>query len=278
MGSPKQKSPKHSAIADTVQVSERFKTLLIGYFNFKEAVEISHILNKRTKEMKAGIATHRQISNWSRDGLLHYEKNGDEWRRYSIMEALWVHLIHRLRQFGYTIEQIKKIKNSLSKESNVAKVPMPMLEFCVSEALARKEPYVLLVFDDGSAIPISYHDFKINITDYELNDHIYISLNRILQHLLPNSKLNPINKLEYYPSKKEFELLSFIKKGDFERIEIKFKGKKMETLKATERLDFKKHVTEVLKEKEYQTMQVIRKGGKIVSIVRDYTVKLPDDK
>lgn len=266
---------KPETISDTVYLSEYFHYYLRTYFSgTQESKEISKMLNDRIQPLRNNIASYRQVNSWDEYGLLDIDREGGEWRKFSIMDALWIHIIYELRCFGYTIDLIKKVKESLSHGSKEAKVAMPFLQCCTCLASTYKVPVVLLVFVDGSALPMPYEDYKMNVIGFGLKNHIRIDLNMMLQRIFPIRNFTPIYPLDFYLSYEEAELLSFSRMGDYERIEVKFKNKKMEIIEGTERIDVSKRIVDILKEKKFQSIELIKKDGRVVSIIRKIKKKI----
>ena len=85
--------------------------------------------------------------------MLTTHREGREWRRFSIMDAVWVKLLKELREFGMSREQLKTTKQSLEFESAKCGVAMPLLEFYTAFAIATKMPVLVLVLSapDGES-------------------------------------------------------------------------------------------------------------------------------
>lgn len=266
---------KKSTQADYVAISKDFRDRVHGYFTNPEAKGVSAILNDKKSQIKTDVASYRQINSWDQYGLLDViAREGSEWRKYSVMDALWLNIIYELRLLGYTVDQIRLVKESLSENSKVAKVSMPLLEYCTMLALYGRMPVLLMVFSDGSAMPIPYEEYKMNIITHGLKNHIHIDINEILQRFFPEMDIRPAYPLEFYLTYEEAELLSFIREGEYERVEVRFKNKKMEIIEAVERLDVSKRMVDILKEQKYQSIEVIKKDDVIVSIVRKIKKKI----
>lgn len=187
----KEKKKPVVSIADCVGLSADFKDLFYGYFSTPGGKEMSLLLNKREKKLNLSEATHRQINSWDSLNLLNYDRDNTDRRKYSVVDAVWVNILFELRNFGYTVDKAQLVKKSLEEGSKITKVPMPLLEFCIGEALTRKKQMVLLLFSDGSSIPIPYKEYQKNIENRSLKNHICINLSEIIQRIY--SKLIKVN-------------------------------------------------------------------------------------
>jgi len=268
-----QKKETTVQLSQSIQVSEDFKELFHGYFMDKSAKEISKLLNQPFKTAFVSFATHRQINSWDELGLISYTRQGSDWRMYTIVELTWLNIVHQLRTFGYPTSQVKKVKKSLEEGSNKVKVKMPLLEFCVEEIITRKKPMVLLAFADGSSIVIPFTDYKANLEDRRISNHLHIDLNEIVQWIFSKSNLSPVFE-KIGLSNEEKHLLEFIRSGTFEAVRIKYKDGKMQKFDATERVNAERKIVEILHENDYQNIEVIQRDKKIVSIVRTVSKKI----
>jgi len=181
------KAIKANCISDCVGFSEEYSNKFSSYFLSKEAEKISQLLNDRTQSLKPNAGSYRQVNSWDQYGLIDVNRDGSEWRKYSIMDSVWLNLIAELRTFSVAIEKIKTTKETL-EEGASKRSPMPSLEFCIYKALLEKNQTFLLVFSDGSAIPIPFEEYMLNIASGELKNHIRIDLNEILLRQFENNK------------------------------------------------------------------------------------------
>jgi hypothetical protein len=266
---------KKTLLSDNVLTSEDFKFRFQDYFKNPAAKSISKMLNDLKNPIRSNVASSRQVNNWGSLGLIDDNRESvEEWRKYSVVEALWLNIIYELRCFGYTVNQIKLLKANLEKGKDKVNSVMPLLEYCTFLALSTKISMVLLVFNDGSAIPLPYEEYKANIVEHEFPNHIRIDLNEILQRFFPDHNVRPQYPLEMSLSYEEAELLSFIRMGNYEKVEIRYKNKKIELIEAVERMDTSQRITDILREQKYQSIEVIKKNDIIVSVIRKVKKKI----
>lgn len=140
--------------------NEAFDIGFYQYFKNIKNNKISQVLNSKERNVKFNEITYRQLNSWEAEGLLTVEREGNEWRRFSIMDAIWVKMIKELREFGLSRKQLKTTKESLEFASEKCGVAMPMLEFYVAFAIGSKMPVLLLIFKDGVAVPQTIVNIK----------------------------------------------------------------------------------------------------------------------
>ena len=210
--------------------------------------------------------------------MLDKTRVGNEWRKFSVMDAIWLKIIHELRNFGMSWNQIKVTKESLEFQSKKCGVSMPLLEFYTAFAIANKMPVMILVFNDGVAIPANYTQYKVSRDFLGLDNHIQLSLNNIIQGFFPDVDLKPNQKIEIPVDLDEMELLAFIRLNLFEKVEIKLKSGKMTILEGTERLSLSDKLTDIVRQHDYQKIEFDVAGGKKVSFVRKVQHKIKNKK
>ena len=98
--------------------NEAFDIGFKDYFKNIKDNKITQVLNNTERNLKFDSITYRQLNSWEKEGLLTVQREGREWRRFSIIDAVWVKLIKELREFGMSREQLKVTKQSLEFESD----------------------------------------------------------------------------------------------------------------------------------------------------------------
>ena len=275
---PQKQNTNTRDIALDAYKNDAFDNGFYQYFKERKGNRISEILNDRNRKVLFKNITYRQISGWEKEGLLDKTRVGNEWRKFSVMDAIWLKIIHELRNFGMSWNQIKVTKESLEFQSKKCGVSMPLLEFYTAFAIANKMPVMILVFNDGVAIPANYTQYKVSRDFLGLDNHIQLSLNNIIQGFFPDVDLKPNQKIEIPVDLDEMELLAFIRLNLFEKVEIKLKSGKMTILEGTERLSLSDKLTDIVRQHDYQKIEFDVAGGKKVSFVRKVQHKIKNKK
>jgi DNA-binding transcriptional MerR regulator len=253
--------------------NEAFDIGFYDYFKDLKSNKISQVLNSKERNVRFDSITYRQLNSWEKEGLLIAGREGREWRRFSIMEAIWVRLIKELRDFGLSREQVKVAKQSLEFESKKCGVAMPLLEFYTAFAIGNKMPVLLLVFKDGVAVPASLTQYKVAKEKAIVENHLQISLNDMLQGMFPELDLKAKENLAMPLHVEEMQLLAFMRLGDFEKVEVRYKDGRMDIIEGTERIATNK-IAEIMKEQAYDEIKIRRQGGQVTSVLRTRKKKL----
>ncbi len=273
MKPPKENTNTRDIALDAYR-NDAFDNGFYQYFKERKGNHISEILNDRERKVVFKNISYRQISGWEKEGLLDKTRIGNEWRKFSVMDAIWLKIIYELRAFGMSWNQIKVTKESLEFQSKKCGVPMPLLEFYTAFAIANKMPVLILVFNDGVAIPANYTQYKVTRDFLGLDNHIQLSLNNIIQGFFPEVDLKPSTTNQAALTIEEVELLAFMRVKVFEKIEVKYKGGKMDLIEGMESVSCRKRIDEILKEQQYASIELIEEDGKITRILRKIKKKL----
>ncbi|MFZ5515158.1 MAG: MerR family transcriptional regulator [Candidatus Zhuqueibacterota bacterium] len=190
-----------------------YHTELNAHYNSSIGKSISILLNSKKSRLIGHNISYRVINHWEKMGILDTKKETDKkWRRYSIIDLVWIQVTIILRTFGYPLEKIltakrnlemndwesKPTQSSFFEEDNIKNKPVqfPLFEMHIGMAFFKGEEVYLLVFPDGNAVsimikePLSYDKLK------ELGDHIIISINNILKKLFPENNMSAISQQE----------------------------------------------------------------------------------
>lgn len=153
------------------------------------------MLNDRTYHVNKEPLTYRQLNHWEENGLLP-DREGTGWRRYGLIEALWVYIIYDLRStFEIRLDGIKKIMTCLQAGPNKYKVFMPVFEVYTGEAWARKRQVYLIIFEDKSAMPGDAELLSSLSKRKDIGHFLVLDINKILKAVMPKYEwaLNPDN-------------------------------------------------------------------------------------
>lgn len=250
----------------SIYQNEAFDNGFYQYFKDIANNKVSQVLNNTDRNVKIESISYRQLNSWEKEDLLTVQREGREWRRFTIIDAIWVKIIKELREFGMSREQVKTAKKCLEFESEKCGVAMPMLEFYTAFVIGAKMPVMLLVFKDGAAAPCSLTQYKVAKEVVGVDNHIQISLNDLLQEMFPDVDLKPSIKNDAPLGVNEMELLAYLSLGKFESITVKFNNGKMEQFEGVQRIKAKKRIQEIMQEHKYQNITIQEEDGNITAI------------
>lgn len=80
---------------------------------------ITDILKSKVFSIKDTGLTYRTVNNWSETGLLsHLRESEGKWHKLTIIELIEVYIYKELKELGFSIEKLKKIKNVFYDEQD----------------------------------------------------------------------------------------------------------------------------------------------------------------
>lgn len=258
-------------------VSGDGKFMMVATYFTEDNSQLFDIINEKKHRLEKSHFTSRILNHWEKEGLINDKRpSGKGWRMYSMMDMIWLNIISELRSFGYPLNKIKKVKESLIElfPKHKEKHELPYLEVYVALALTKRDAAYLLVFENGEALPAKHDEIVSALKLQTIGNHLKISINDILQKLFPKKDLSPIHESSLTLSKDEFELMFLVRTGNYESINIKRKNGKIEMLEATESIETDKRITEILQKGDYQNIEIKQANGKVVCIKRTIKKKL----
>lgn len=218
---------------------------------------------------------YRVINHWESIGLFTSKRSSERgWRKYSIIDILWLNIILELRKLGYPMEKIFLVKENLQKPSCEFPTQFPLLEFYVRSIIASKYPVYLLVFENGQVEPVRYIEYQLALESGTIGNHITIFLNKILQEIMPKSDLNPEFHFSIPLSNEEMELLYMIREKNYKYIKVILSNGKIDRYEANEDINIERRFIDIINDKNYQKIEVEVADGKVVHINRSEKIKI----
>lgn len=246
---------------DALNQNELLKTF---YLN-SDGQEMSVMMNEKKFTVKEIGFTYRQVNTWDASGLLDVERQGTDWRLFSIMDKIWLNVIRELRKYGISLKQIAKIKKFLTLNHAVSIADLPILE--IYSCLApRKIPTCIVVFEDASALICPYADWLSILLGQMVPNHLVVHMGPVFANAFGKQSMMPNPGRLTDLSREELNILQLIRENDYEQVHINYKGRKAEILEGLKRFDVHTKVTDVLKAKDYQRIELVNHNGELRQI------------
>jgi len=272
---------------DHAAIHKQFPHLLAGgdgydlafahYTQGKSGKLFSSYLNEKKHTIKDTEMTYRLINHWSSLGLFEDERTDQsKWRKLSLLDILWIHSVVGLREFGFPLEKVRLVRESLFPRGSKGTV-IPFFEFAIAQVIAHQTEQCLIVFDNGSATAISGEMLDVNHRFSDIENYICINLNRIVSKVLKGKDFSPVFRNVTTLNEDEMEVLLHMRQNNCESVSVKMKDGKVELIEATQTEESQKKFIELVKEAKYQKIEVQIAGGEIVSIKRKVKTK-PESK
>lgn len=151
-----------------------------------------------------------------------------------------------------------------------------LLQLLIGETLTSKVPVSLIVFADGHLITF-FENLKSSLDPADVQKltyetHVKVSVTNILKTFLSDSKdsfLTP--QLAILPAN-EKKILEIIHSGEYEKVTINFRDKKVKSLELVKEQEVKRRIVDILQEGKYQDIVIKSHKGSVTKIQN--TIKL----
>lgn len=244
-----------------IYTDDLFLTAIGCYLHKKQSrTDNINFLTEKKYRIKDTDSTYRVINHWSSLGLLDDTRLSDNkgWRKFSLVDLVWLKVLMQLRQFGVPLEKIKIGYQAITEKAEI-------FECGVALCMMRKS-INLIFFSDGhiEIIPRRALTVSESMGTFKEATYLVVSLNRCLEQIFPGrSYLPPLDMFEL--STKEISILSALRSGEYDEITIQLKNGDFE------RIDTKKgHIGEaekladILSKFSYGDLTIKKQAGKIV--------------
>lgn len=237
---------------------------LVLYVNSDGGKKTSTVLNNRFLKDESSTSS-RVLNHWENAGVIDdLRKNNKGWRKYSLMDLVWIYIVRELRKFNFSLNQLRDLKNELEiKPFDTGVSNMPVLELYIRHTLNVFKPVFLIVTHN-----CKYEIGFKNEIDYLMEkglikNHISINLNSIIKKVFPNREWAIEIEKNKDLSQEELEFITMLRTGRFNRIELESKDGKIKSINAHEVLKDKKKFNELYLEYEFQNIETVIHEGKI---------------
>ena len=179
--------------------------------------------NLAISDGKYSISRYQQ---WLAEGYISEKTHtGSGKRNFSFLELVWMSIICALEANGFSNEKIRKIKNALSINSDTFSISeMPFLELACFSALSSTEPIVLYVSSEGGVEIQKPLSVGLNKKCVYKPPCFKVHLNDLLNNLMSEGKLWPVNNLFRYCTEKELSVLDSLGREGVEKVSVSLKN------------------------------------------------------
>lgn len=191
---------------------------------------IKRFLSEQTHKIGEEKLSSRVLNHWYDVGILKDDRpNGKGWKKFSVSELIWIHIVIKLRGFGLDLARIKKVKEEIEiYNSSKDMSQCPLLDFHIFLAMSSSIPVKLIVFESGEANVVRQIEIDIaNQLGSITEDFISIDLNKLVQKFFKKKKLSTDNlgysDIPKSPIVKEIE--KSLSAEDIQGVTIRVKGK-----------------------------------------------------
>jgi hypothetical protein len=258
------KQIRESALKERIEnIKEEFMNIILE----EDLVNNFHF----NKDRKIVEQSKRVISHWVKKGVVVADqpKKGG-WFYFNKTESIWIDIVTQLRKFGLDLDSIIKVRTKLFTEEIDG---FKLINFALVYSIM-KEPYLLVVEDNGDITVLSSSLYIDHIRTDTLPPHIVLNFLHLAKSVFPNNRFDIEMKTisDTVLTNKEMKLLFYLRTGDYNEIKIRLNSGDTYLIEAKRQIKNADNIMSILKENSYQQMEIKTEKGKIVYI--DSTEKL----
>ncbi len=232
-----------------------------------EEMNLVKSMNEKRHRLKfVDNITSRIITHWQDVGLINDNRlKGKGWRLFSFSELVWLRVIIKLRDFGFDLKKIKKVKQFLEiyiMENNPS--DYPELDYYILLAVKDSDPVKLLIFDSGEALLGNQLEIDISKKFQTIqDDYISIDLNKLVSELINDENLK-IEYLDYNLTKVEKDIKQTLSLNNLDSICIKVKSGGNYILDKSYIMSSAQEMKILLNKLKYADVAISKKGRKTI--------------
>ncbi len=242
------------------------------YLNNKKNQPLWDLFNYKKHQISDALVSFRTLNHWEKEGIIPNLKKDGGWRKFSLMDILWLLTVKELRSFGIGLKKIKSIKKSLISRHD--HIEYGDLEFYSALALLDRTPVNILVFQNFKSEIGTAYEIIESSDKFGLLSHLSINLNYLLQTVFPKMDLKPIFRNFIEISQSDEQIFNTFKIENLEEVIVKFKQGNPELLQYTLREETSSNIGQLKGKNAYQEITVSEHGGKITGIKRKISKKI----
>ena len=203
---------------------------MMGLFDMlQKHPEVLTKLREKKYTAKDTDKTFRIINYWESVGLLDDKRKsgGEGWRKFSMMDVVFMHLLAKLREFDFSIQKLKVVKADLEKTLTVGKTKTDItaLEYAYMRAVCAKNcgNTYFMITPDGHADCVTQKDILLMQALEEMPEgYICINFNQLLSTRVKLGKRKILVHSEnaFVLSEKEQTILEVLRTKKYKSITI----------------------------------------------------------
>lgn len=266
----------------------------------------SEVFNKPLFSLKNTKSSYKAINDWTAYGILEDRRDKEkEWRKFSLVDLIWINLVSQLRVANYPLSKIKTLKGYWYEESiildpkrsdgeleygfyTIKDVPYPYLTqflFGVMLNMGREELEDIYLLISPNKYTTGYvldkEAEKYEHVDFYSTPLLFVYGKEGVKKALGMNNytiilnLNDIFKEvlysensiveEYEEAIKDNYLEEF---QDYDEVTLKFRNKRLHLIEKVQILDPKTPMKDLINEGEFEDIEIKKQGGKIAYIKR----------
>ena len=244
----------------------------VWFLHDNEAKKLKELICERKIRSNPESFSYRIINHWQEYGLIEDKRpDGKGWRKFSVSDIVWLHILTELRKFGYSIENLKKVKKEMEllTDSKHKISEKALLDFYILHAMGTSEPVYLLAFQNGEALLFTKQELELAQMIGTIDgNYISINISELAANVFPKSMKRP----DYYNNlnlnEQEEELVEFVRTSNVHRISVELKNGAIVSMDGVIKEEVGSRLSDLLKLDKFQEITIKSHKGSITKVER----------
>ena len=246
-------------------------------------LQYAEYINERRYRVADTTLSYRQINFLDNSKVLKEKRESKkEWRKFTFKELVYFSIVKELRNYGFKNNQLKRLYDIFFKKENRF-----ISDFALM--LVSTKENVILVIDEKHTNFYTAEAFldylkanhlvfmNVNLNEIYMNLNERLGKERIEYKTYLDLQAENITKIynEYDLNKKEAAIIKIIRNKDYKNIKVRKSGDKDFIIKGEKTTTLEeKDLMEMIKNKEFADIQIVKRDGNIVNIKIEDTYKI----
>lgn len=195
--------------------------------------EVRQSVNERKYSVGETDMTYRMINHWDQHNLLPESlRKNSGWRKFTLVELVWLKIIKHLREFGLPLNKIAQVKECIL-EWNEKNNTYDSFEYYIVESWKSTSDLYLMIANNGDAEIATLPEMKSVANMIGQHDVLLISLTTVIEEVGQKTQ----EKQDLFNLTDELKaLLEEINSGGDKEIKLKIKAKKIAEIESTSKI------------------------------------------
>ncbi|WP_025741948.1 hypothetical protein [Aquimarina pacifica] len=231
------------------------------------------LLNEKLFQVKHNKnITIRALHSWRANGLLEDSRQdtGSGNRNYfSAIDLVWVSTIADMRDMKVERTRIQQLREGIFRSMDIGhSEKYPAIEYYMMHIFEWNIPIFMLLTDKNEVLLLDDKAYFDRLASGELQNHICISLNKQIKDTLHEIYLPPDFREFSGLTDQEKQVLFTLRAKRFKYVNITLTNGEIRRLEGTEEVPLEMDIGNLLKQGNYQNIEIKQHNGKVMCINR----------
>ncbi len=261
----------------TIFRGETFASNLGKLMASKQVLKNLNELSQRTCQLDVNLVSYRTLHHWDSMELIECgrESSKSGWRKFNLVEVLWLNVIIKFRGMGISLEKIRDAKNFFFEK--IPGIELKYVEYYLVGALYFKQPAFFVMVSDREAEFLSYEELTSAMEVGLLNNAVLIHLNPLLNKIFKKIEVGSNFSFKRPVTNDQNTICDVIEQLDFDSIKFSKVNGKISDIEFEKGFSGKVPFREIIKNETDALISRRLAGGVVASVKLAKRAKLNEE-